>query len=387
MNHSKTKILYLNLFLSLALSSCKDAKYSFLDLVGGTNKIALEEKAIKNEFNKKQKELKEKEDKDKADRLAKEEADRIAAEKAAKDESDKLEKEDADRKSAQEKADRLEKEEADRIAAEKAAKDEADRLAKEEENKLNTNAPEGMVGVLHGSFDMGSDNGESDEKPIHKVILTYSFYIGKNEVLQNEYQDLIKKTPSQFKGDNMPVETVSWFDAIRYCNEKSKKENLPIAYNEVTGDLLDSSGNVTTDITLVKGYRLPTEAEWEYAAKGGRYSKGYKYSGSNEHDEVAWYEGNSDSKTNKIGTKKPNELGIYDMSGNVGEWCTDWYEDKYKFGVSSNPYISNNKLYSRSIRSGAWDTKTELIRISNRSLLEPETSLSSIGFRLCKIAD
>ena len=157
-----------------------------------------------------------------------------------------------------------------------------------------------MVFVQGGSFQMGSNNGQSDEKPVHSVTVS-DFYIVKYEVTQKEWRDIMGSNPSKWKGDNLPVEKVSWDDVQTFIKKLNAKTGL--------------------------NYRLPTEAEWEYAARGGNKSNGYKYSGSNDIGSVAWYASNSGSKTHSVGQKKPNELGIYDMTGNVWEWCNDWYGD------------------------------------------------------------
>lgn len=238
-----------------------------------------------------------------------------------------------------------------------------------------------MILVESGTFIMGNTFGDGyyDEKPTHRATVS-GFYIGKYLVTQKEYKSLIGNNPSYFKGDDLPVETVSWFDAIKYCNAKSKTEGLPVAYNESTGDLLDSLGNITTDVTQAKGYRLPTEAEWEYAVKGGTST--YKYSGSNDVGSVAWYWDNSGSKSHPVGTKKSNELGIYDMSGNVWEWCQDWYDD-YNGTNSVNRYIYE-KTYGRVLRGGGWNNDAGDMRVTNRYFGDPTDRDFDVGFRVVR---
>jgi formylglycine-generating enzyme required for sulfatase activity len=160
-----------------------------------------------------------------------------------------------------------------------------------------------LVYVQGGSYMMGSSDGQPREKPVHKVTLS-SFKISKYEVTQAQWKAVMGTNPSNFKGcDNCPVEQVSWNDTQTFLKK----------LNELTG----------------KKYRLLSEAEWEYAARGGNKSKGYKYAGSNSLNNVAWHNGNSGKKTHPVGQKQPNELGLYDMTGNVYEWCQDWYDDKY----------------------------------------------------------
>ena len=199
-----------------------------------------------------------------------------------------------------------------------------------------------MVRVEAGTFTMGATaemkDPNDDEKPTHRVTLTNDYYIGKYEVTQALWKAVMGKNPSYFKGDNLPVENVSWDD----CQEFISK------LNSITG----------------KTFRLPTEAEWEYAARGGNKSRGYQYSGSNNLSDVAWFFDNSGSKTHAVGTKQANELGIYDMSGNVWEWCQDWY-GKYKRSSQVNPTGANSGS-NRVRRGGSWGTTARACRSSCR---------------------
>ena len=174
-------------------------------------------------------------------------------------------------------------------------------------------------------------------------VLVGDFWICDHPVTQKEYLDVTGKAPAHFKGDNRPVECVSWYDAIEYCNALSKKENLSFCY-------FMSAGEWKCDFTK-NGYRLLTEAEWEYAAKGGEKSYRYEYSGSHDIDEVAWYDKNSAGQTHDVKLKTPNELGIYDMSGNVWEWVWD-YNDELERIQRGGGWVNNNSscriLYGRS---------------------------------------
>ena len=215
-------------------------------------------------------------------------------------------------------------------------------------NKLINN----MVYVSGGTFIMGGDES-SDQTPTHSVTLS-SYYICKYEVTQALWRAVMGSNPSKFKGDNLPVEQVSWNDCQTFINR----------LNSYTG----------------RNFRLPTEAEWEFAARGGNYSRRYKYSGSNYIGDVAWYADNSGNRTHPVGTKQANELGLYDMSGNVWEWCSDWY-GSYSSYSQSNPTGATSG-FGRVERGGNWCGLARYCCSSHRSYYAPGNSFDDLGLRL-----
>ena len=276
------------------------------------------------------------------------------AERAYKAEQARLEKERKEHEAA-EKA-RLEKEKREREAAEKA------RLEKERKEREGIYEVNGvtfkMIAVEGGTFKMGatSEQGSdtrSDERPVHSVTLS-DYYIGETEVTQELWDAVMGSNPSRFKGSQKPVEDVSWYD----CQTFIKK------LNRLTG----------------KNFRLPTEAEWEYAARGGNKSKGCKYSGSNTIGNVAWYEDNSGGETHDVKTKQANELGIYDMSGNVWEWCQD-YDGDYSSSSQTNPTGPTSGSH-RVYRGCSWYDSAKGCRVSYRNNSVPGSTGSILGLRL-----
>ena len=216
-----------------------------------------------------------------------------------------------------------------------------------------------MVFVEGGTFQMGSSSGYSDEKPVHSVTLS-GFNIGKYEVTQAQWNAVMGSNPSNFSGcDNCPVENVSWNDVQQYITK----------LNSQTG----------------RNYRLPTEAEWEFSARGGKSSKGFIYSGSNDLNAVAWSSNNSGSKTHAAGGKQANELGIYDMTGNVWEWCSDWYGN-YSSYSETNPTGASSGQY-RVFRGGSWFNLATYCRAALRNSFDPVGRSDDYGFRLVLPAD
>ncbi|MBI3813805.1 MAG: formylglycine-generating enzyme family protein, partial [Nitrospinae bacterium] len=214
----------------------------------------------------------------------------------------------------------------------------------------------GMVFVKGGCYQMGDTfgDGDSDEKPVHEVCVD-DFYMGKYEVTQRQWTGIMGSNPSYFKNcDDCPVEQVSWDDIQEYINKLNQK-----------------TGNK---------YRLPTEAEWEYAARSGGRSE--KYSGGNNIDSVGWYDKNSGSKTHPVGQKEANGLGLYDMTGNVWEWCSDWYaDDYYRKSPKNNPRGADSGQY-RVLRGGSWNYGPRFLRASDRDGFVPTGRYSYVGFRL-----
>ena len=216
-----------------------------------------------------------------------------------------------------------------------------------------------FVAVKGGTFQMGSNSGRIDEKPVHSVTVS-DFNISKTEVTFEQYDafcDAIGRDKPDDEGwgrGNRPVIYVDWQDAFDYCEWMSK--------------------------TTGKTYRLPTEAEWEYAARGGSKSKGYTYSGGNNLYAVAWYDNNSRDKTHPVAQKQPNELGLYDMSGNVYEWCSDWYGD-YSSSPQTDPQGSNSEEY-RVLRGGGWLHHDSGCRVAFRLGYSPDGRYNFYGFRL-----
>jgi formylglycine-generating enzyme len=243
-----------------------------------------------------------------------------------------------------------------------------------------------LVAVEGGTFFMGNDYSvNQDEAPEHKVTLN-SFYIGKYEVTFEEFDRFCSATgwekPDDAKlgRDKNPVMNISWEAAVMFCNWLSRTEGFDRVYT-IKRDT--NSTTVTCDWNA-NGYRLPTEAEWEYAAKGGNQSKGYAFSGSNNPEEVAWYFANSGGRPQPVGLKKPNELGIFDMTGNVREWCWDIYDkDYYKKSPENNPTGPTTGL-RRVYRGGAWNFKIDFLRITSREFMGPSKNYGNVGFRVVR---
>ena len=260
--------------------------------------------------------------------------------------------------------------EAKRIAEEKTrleekAKREAEENAKKEAEWIARIEAEGgkiyevngvkfaMVRVEGGAFEMGGS--KYDEIPIHKVTLN-SFFISETEVTQELWEAVMGNNPSYFKGKQLPVESVTWDDCQAFIAK----------LNQLTG----------------QQFRLPSEAEWEYAARGGKYCENYTYSGSNDCNEVAWFADNGNSQTHEVASKAPNKLGIYDMTGNIAEWCYDWYDKNYYSSSSLNNPTGPENGYSRILRGGSWSNMSTYTRVVYRGHNLPLEKDDDIGFRL-----
>lgn len=242
-----------------------------------------------------------------------------------------------------------------------------------------------MVYIEGGSFYMGNDySGALDEKPEHKVTVD-DFYISKYEVTFEMYDNFCKATGHELPSDGQhgrgknAVINVSWESAVKYCNWLSTR----FGFEKVYDIKIDSMGMKIEKVNWdADGFRLPTEAEWEYVAKGGSKSQGYAFAGSNEPKEIAWYRENSKATLQPVGTLKPNELGVYDMLGNAYEWCWDFYDESY-YGkkVDQNPRGAD-KGDRRVYRGGNFESTEEFIRITRRYALNININSGLIGIRL-----
>lgn len=242
-----------------------------------------------------------------------------------------------------------------------------------------------MVTVDGGTFEMGCGKKDKpcdkDEYPVHEVKLN-TFLMSKYEVSTYEWKQFASETKQKLPStgwksqDNLPIANITWEQAILYCNWLSNKQGLTPAYTK-KGTQYECNFDAN-------GYRLPTEAEWEYAARGGNKSKGYQYSGSDDLNSVAWTKANSNGAPHPFGIKLPNELGIYDMTGNVWEWCWDWHNmDYYKTQNHNNPRgpINGEK---KVVRGGSWDSVPSYLRVSNRISTTLEVTYPFYGMRVVR---
>lgn len=283
--------------------------------------------------------------------------------------------------------------------------------------------------IQPGSFMMGDTKALSPEgsplRPVHRVTFTYSFYIKKGEVTNRDFIEFLNDTPvsptgflnghklidigglyceieytgTEFRAIShlklgYPVHSISWWGAIEFCNWLSRKAGLSEAYDVTDGQFLTSEGLPTKNITIVEGYRLPTEAEWEYSARGAENDyltiTDYLFAGSDTLDEVGWYLDNSFNATLPIASgkgtqicnqKDTNEIGLYDMSGNIAEWCHDWYlATYYSISPGSNP-IGYHTGTSRSARGGSWNMPAASAIVFYRLMYTPNSFLPYVGFR------
>jgi formylglycine-generating enzyme required for sulfatase activity len=213
-----------------------------------------------------------------------------------------------------------------------------------------------LVYVPAGTFMMGSNNGEADEQPLHKVTIKEGFYMGRYEVTQAEWQKVMGTNPSGFKGDRLPVNLISWDDAQSFISKLSQRQD---GFK----------------------YRLPTEAEWEYACRAGTTGA---YAG--DLDKMAWYANNSGKQTHPVGTKQPNAFGLYDMHGNAWEWCQDAYHKNYEGApADGSPWLSGGVQGHRVLRGGSGDFGASILRSATRAGIASGFRYNNFGFRVVAI--
>lgn len=217
-----------------------------------------------------------------------------------------------------------------------------------------------FIQVEGGSFMMGSAKGEANESPEHRVAVS-TFWMSRYQVSQAEWKAIMGRNPSWISGDNLPVEQVTWYKAVEYCNKRSLAEGFTPCYS--------GSGDEITCNWNANGYRLPTEAEWEFAAQGGKDGAKTLYSGGNTADAVAWHKGNARNTTHPAGGKAPNALGLYDLSGNIYEWCYDRY-GAYGSAPEVDPRGAESGI-RRVLRGGSWAFDENCSRITFRRVVDP----------------
>lgn len=255
------------------------------------------------------------------------------------------------------------------------------------------NAPDGydanvMALIPAGTFRMGNitahADGDSNEIPIHQVTLTRSFLMARKEVTQALYEAVMGTNPSYFKGPNLPVEQVTWYDAVEFCNELSRQQGLKPCYS-------GSDTSIACDFAA-NGYRLPTEAEWEYACRAGTetdfYSGNMRHSGytplDSTLDRAGWYQGNSEPTTHPVGERKANAFGLYDMHGNVIEWCWDWLASGYYTSSPADNPRGAASGFRRVCRGGCWFSPASYCRSAFRNSAGPLTYYPFCGFRVVR---
>jgi formylglycine-generating enzyme len=260
-----------------------------------------------------------------------------------------------------------------------------------------------LLHIPGGSFWLGSHKHEKDadesEKPAHEIQLS-DFYLGEYQVTQEYWQALMGDNPSRFKGERRPVEKVSWYDAAVFCNRLSLEVGLKPCYlvankkelvqnNKIFGQAengtweLPNKGSVILDPST-NGYRLPSEAEWEYAARGGTYTHAARmtYAGSENLAQSGWYNENSQNETKEVGLLLPNALGLYDLSGNVWEWCGDWYSGYPKERKKDPQGPAEGR--GRVLRGGSCFDRSRHCRVAYRHDYEPDYRYDYVGFRLAR---
>ena len=274
-----------------------------------------------------------------------------------------------------------------------------------------------MISIRGGSFLMGSPERrdiERRENPVHEVTVR-SFSMGKYEVTQGQYVEVFGESPRRFNDTNpedagpdgwmkLPVEGVNWYDTLVFCNKLSIEEGLDPVYSingsvnpDDWGDPPQARRAEWDEARMIigaNGYRLPTEAEWEYAARGGSDSNGYTYAGTDSAfpDDVAWYDRNAENRSHETGKKAPNELGLHDMSGNVMEWCWDWFEESYysnssadnPIGLSTEEIRRQQRQPTRVLRGGSHGYRRDFARVAYRHFNEPQSRYLGIGFRVAR---